>query len=444
MLSFTFLIFYVSSVAAFQAIRFSSIQQCGSFNVTFSGPQSTALPLTLSVVPFGSSAMPLYIPLPDLEWDSGTNTGVAITFLPYPAGTTFIASLDDARGRNTEFTSDIIKILPSDNSSCISTTKQAQTYTPEPPFSQCLPFNVTFDPAQAVPPVIRLFVPNGPNFLLNQTQGVIDPGTSSFTMVAFRGLPVVLLFRDGSDHFQSTNLLTVTGDVTSSSSCLPNLPNGVGSKKSQQAGLSKQAVIAIAASIASVVALLSALVCLHLFQRRGRRKAMRQCGIEGGHTFKPGGPLPLDSPSTRSSLNAITVINKSSPYPMEEYTSRPVSPYFIQSAPNEDVVDLRRQMQSLNAATADLDQILNTSVFMSIGGSRAWSPTLSPSTSQSPGIRSMESLARTKEQLNGGIPISPLSLTSNFRDSVILPANYMRMVSPSKVVGSPSVVFRGR
>jgi hypothetical protein len=236
---FLFLFFLSSPVTASATIRFSSIHQCTPFNVTFSGTQPTAFPLTLTVVPFGSSAVPLSIPLPDPAWHSETSTGVAITFLPYPAGTVFIASLDDAQGQGTGSTSDIIKILQSDDASCVSTTEQTQTYVAQPPFSQCQHFNVTFDPTQAVPPVVRLFVPTGQALLLNQTQESSDPGTTSFTMVAFRGQPTVLLFSDGSGRLQSTDLLTVTGDVTSSNRCFPVQPDQGNSKESRGAGLSR-------------------------------------------------------------------------------------------------------------------------------------------------------------------------------------------------------------
>lgn len=239
MLFFTPILFFLPSVLASTTIRFSSIPQCGPFNLTFSDDQPTAVPVALTVVPFGSSTVPITIPLPNPDWHSNTSTGIAITFLPYPAGTTFIASLDDAQGRSTGFTSDIIKILQSDNTSCVSTAEEIQTYTAEPPFSQCQPFNVTFDPTRVIPPVVRLFVPNGEAPLLNQTQDSYDPDTASYTMAAFRGQPAVLLFRDGSDNFQSTDLFTVTGDVTSSKSCFPAPPNKGDSKGSQQVGLSR-------------------------------------------------------------------------------------------------------------------------------------------------------------------------------------------------------------
>ena len=137
------------------------------------------------------------------------------------------------------FTSDIIRILQSNDASCVSTAEKIQTYTAEPPFSQCQPFNVTFDPTQAVPPVVRLFVPNVQAPLLNQTQDSHDPGTINFTMAAFRGQPAVLLFRDGSNHLQSTDLFTVIGDVTSSNGCLPPPPDDKDSEKSRQVGLSR-------------------------------------------------------------------------------------------------------------------------------------------------------------------------------------------------------------
>lgn len=239
MLFFIPIFFFLPSVIAFTAIRFSSIRQCGPFNVTFSGNRPTGLPLALIVVPFGSSATPISIPLPNPEWDSTTSTGIAITFLPYPAGTTFIASLNDAAGQGTGFTSDIIRILQSDDTSCVSTAEKAQTYTAKPPFSQCQPFNITFDPTRAVPPEVRLFVPNGQALLLNRTQDSHDPGTTGFVMAAFRGQPAVLLFRDGSNNLQSTDLFAVTGDVTSSKACLPPPPNINDSGKPQQTGLSR-------------------------------------------------------------------------------------------------------------------------------------------------------------------------------------------------------------
>lgn len=153
---------------------------------------------------------------------------------------------------------------------------------------------------------------------------------------------------------------------------------------------------------------------------------MQRQGIEGGPGFaKPTGAPHPDLQSLQSSWKAIAVINKPSPYPMERYTSRPISPHFSQSTPVRDALSSYRQMQSLNAATTELDRILNASAFTSNDGNRARSPSLSPSTPRSRDVQNSGSPIRTPEQLDVATPVSPLSFTSNFRDSII-PVSYIR------------------
>lgn len=184
-------------------------------------------------------------------------------------------------------------------------------------------------------------------------------------------------------------------------------------------------MIGIVASIAGVVTLLSILIAVYLFLQRRRggraRRAAQRMGIEGGPDFTgPGASPPLVPPSAQSSANGINIINKPLPYPMEEYTSTPTSPYFVQAMPNNHTLDRDRQMQSLNAATADLDQILNAPVFTPIDGT-----TMSPSTPHSRGAQTSPQSIGTREQPKATIPISPLSFISNFRDSIV-PASYIR------------------
>lgn len=167
------------------------------------------------------------------------------------------------------------------------------------------------------------------------------------------------------------------------------------------------------------MALLSILVLVHFFLRyRRTREATRQKGIERGPSLtKPGITPPPDPQPVQSSWNTITIINKPTPYPMEKYTSRPISPYLVQSTPHNYVPDRSQQMQSLNAATADLDQILNASVFISHGEEGPWSSSLSPSTPHSRDIQHTEPPIRTKNRPGATIPVSPLSLSS-LRDSI--------------------------
>ena len=182
-------------------------------------------------------------------------------------------------------------------------------------------------------------------------------------------------------------------------------------------------MIGIVASIAAVVTLLSVVVAMYYFlqRRQGGRinRAARKMGIEGGPGLnEPGIPSPLDPQSAQEFPG--NVINKPTPYPMEKYTSTPTSPYFVQSMPNNYV----QQMQSLNAATADLDQILNASVFTPNRGTKAWSPTMSLSTPSSRGVQTSEPPIGKREQPKAMIPVSPLSFMSDFGDSI--PASYVR------------------
>ena len=186
-------------------------------------------------------------------------------------------------------------------------------------------------------------------------------------------------------------------------------------------------MIGIVASIAVVVTLLSILVVVYFFLQRRRcgqdHRATKQKGIEGRSEL--GISPPSDPQSAQSSGNAIQVINKPTPYPMEKYTSTPISPYFVQSTPSNYSLNRRRQMQSLDAATADLDQLLHASVFTPIDDIKAWSPTLSPSTPRSRGVQSSEPSFRTREQPKVTIPVSPSSFMSNLEDSII-PTIYIR------------------
>jgi hypothetical protein len=209
--------------ARFDSINFSTVEQCGDFKVLFSGGKlPAALPLSLTVVPFNLT--PIVIGIADTAWDNTTLKGAAFTFLPFPAGTEFVASLDDADGHSTAFVSDIIKVQPSDNTTCLPTSSQVapRIYTVDPSVSQCEEFHVTYDPSiEATAPTVRAFFPKTFSFPMNQSANGSIPGNASYTMAAARGLQTVLMLSDNSEHRESTTLLSVEGDTSSSSGCLP-------------------------------------------------------------------------------------------------------------------------------------------------------------------------------------------------------------------------------
>jgi hypothetical protein len=218
------LIYGPQGVLSFNTITFSSVTQCGSFNVSFVGGQPpSALPLTLTVLPLDSTN-PLSIPISRNAWNPKTSTGAAVTFLPIAAGMVFVASLDDANGVGTGLVSDVTKIQPSDNSSCLPAASIATTsttpYTLNGTLSQCLPFNVSFNSTTANAPTIRAFSPRGSSFLVNSTSESNDMAT--FVMDDQRENEIVLLLDDGHGNRQTTDLITVQGDSSSSTDCLQN------------------------------------------------------------------------------------------------------------------------------------------------------------------------------------------------------------------------------
>lgn len=239
----------LSSIAsAFKIIQFSNIEQwqvsgsrtgladayylcSGPFNISFSvGKLPESLPLTLTVLPFDSA--PISITIPSPSWDASTLTGAAITFLPLAAGTTFIASLDDANGRGVGPVSDIIRIQPSNDDSCTTPANPlTQQYTVSSALSQCQPFQVTYNlTAHPSAPTVRAFIPRGPSYYLNQTENAkyatVPPfEIASYEMTALRGVQILMLFEDKLGYRESSNLTTVLGDVSSSKGCLAFFTN---------------------------------------------------------------------------------------------------------------------------------------------------------------------------------------------------------------------------
>jgi hypothetical protein len=222
-LALSFLLTYGSQdVLAFDSITFSSIAQCKSFNISFVGDQAPpALPLTLTVVPLNSTNL-VSIPIPHEAWNAQTSTGAAITFLPFAAGTQFLASLDDVNGQGTGKVSDIIKIQPSDDSGCLfageNITDPTPSYTLVGSLSQCEPFALSFNATSENSPTVRVFRPKGPSFFINSTSE--SPGMATFVTKVQRGKEIVMLFDDGHSNRQTTELTTVGGDSSSSVDCI--------------------------------------------------------------------------------------------------------------------------------------------------------------------------------------------------------------------------------
>lgn len=232
------------ALSVFQFVAYSRVSQCGPFNVSFWGGQPpVALPLTLTVIPFNST--PLAFVVPNSAWDSSTNSGSYATFLPLPAGVAFLASLDDAAGQNAALISDVTEVLPSTNTSCIS----SDTAAPAPfqlvnsEVSQCLPFSVTVSwntSSQDHRLSTRAFIPTSLSFELQWASFRTSQGVDTFTFIlnAAEGLHIVFLFDDGQGNRQASDLLSVGSGP---SKCLETSSAALAGSE----GISRSAIFAI-------------------------------------------------------------------------------------------------------------------------------------------------------------------------------------------------------
>ncbi|KAI8978871.1 hypothetical protein BD414DRAFT_373787, partial [Trametes punicea] len=264
----------------FASITFSEVKQCGSFSVYFAGGKApAALPLTLSILPINGT--PVFITLPDDAWNSTAQTGEAITFLPFPEGTQFIASLDDADGHGTALVSDILIIDPSEtnDTSCLPADPSpfAPKFTVDGPLRQCESFVVDFDPTQGISaPSIRGFIPQGASFPVNQSEAALGTsGNATYTMDAQRDSQVLFLFSDQNGYKETSPLFPVFGDVESSTACIPmnSLANAASleSTTSSEHVAPKIAVIVVAVAGGVVVIIAVAMVAWYVIHRRKMR-----------------------------------------------------------------------------------------------------------------------------------------------------------------------------
>ncbi|KAF9556732.1 hypothetical protein CPC08DRAFT_820277 [Agrocybe pediades] len=211
-------------VAQVNGLKFNitDVQQCQPIMVSFEGTNLTGpgVPAALTVIPVNSTAIsipvdPSYIP-----------TGIAITFLPLPAGSNFLASLDDSAGDSLIDVSDLIRVLPSSgfsNSTCLVAMRSVaqRRFSLATNVSQCEEMSIMYDTTVvSKAPSIRVFSPKGQSSLLNLTSDDPATGTAKYLMDFPRGKEVVLLMDDGNTIKETSPLITVAGDASSDSSCL--------------------------------------------------------------------------------------------------------------------------------------------------------------------------------------------------------------------------------
>ncbi|KAF9483520.1 hypothetical protein BDN70DRAFT_918407 [Pholiota conissans] len=258
--------------------NFTTVRQCAPVNITFSGSNLAVAPTFLTIVPLESNAIVVPLQNPAL-----ISTGISLTFLPLAAGSNFLASLDDVRGENLISVSDLIRVLPSsgDNSSCLPNPENdtPRRFTIGETVSQCEDFTVIYDTvAVSKAPSVRLYSPRGPSFLLNNTSDDPATGLATYTMNFSRGREVVLLIDDGGTFRETSSLLTVGGDSSSSKACLQHNINGNTTNTATSASsadtprISKAVIIGAATGGVAVITIALGMVIFVIRDRRRRRK----------------------------------------------------------------------------------------------------------------------------------------------------------------------------
>ncbi|KAI0632526.1 hypothetical protein C8Q77DRAFT_930624 [Trametes polyzona] len=302
------------AAARFASISFSDVKQCGSFTVDFVGGQApAALPLTLSLLPLNGT--PFFITLPANAWNATTQTGAAIAFLPFPAGTEFIASLDDADGQGTALVSDVLVVDPSDSDD-----------------TSCLPTGTTpvrFDPSQGrASPSIRAFTPRGASFPVNQSAPFDDAsGIANYTMDAERDTQVIFLFKDG-DYAETSARLPVFGDIQSSDACIPTNPLA-NAAMLESTGSSTHVtpkiaviVIAVCGGVVAIVAMAMVAWCV-VHRRKTRAEKFTKLAEAQSPTerdpekLQPPQRLPFDTRRVSPPPRIITSVNTSPISPVD-------------------------------------------------------------------------------------------------------------------------------
>lgn len=182
-------------------------QQCEPFTIGFSGSGDlTPLPpATLSILPFNSTA--IFVPIPNPE----LSPGIDLSFLPIPAGSDFVTSIDDGSGENLIKVSDILRVLPSPtgNSSCTPSPSPRKFSLNATTVSQCEEMVIRYNAsAVARSPTVRLYNPTGSSTELNQTSDDPVKGIAKYLVSFSRGKSVMFLLDDGVDVHETTPLLT--------------------------------------------------------------------------------------------------------------------------------------------------------------------------------------------------------------------------------------------
>ena len=173
------------------------------------------IPTQITLLP--SDAQAFYIELPTSSLRN-TTTEIDVTFLPLPANTTFLLSLD-RHGKSVAPVSDFLTVDSSSDATCL-----ANTTLPSPGIfqvsqnlSSCQPFSVTYNTSLIQKaPQIRLYQPGQNSSLVNLVANQSVAGNAMYVLPAVSNKSVLLI--NSGDALTQT--LTVQSSGTNLASYL--------------------------------------------------------------------------------------------------------------------------------------------------------------------------------------------------------------------------------
>lgn len=234
---FFFIYLFVSSNSALAAsfnTTFPTQQfQCTNFNVNISSSQQPAFPLTLLILP-ASSSTPLFINIPESQWNPANNSLSFNTILPYPSGMKFMAAIQDSQSdRDASVISQVYTMQGTPDTSCFAPEKNLPSrnffaLNPSPPLecssqtlsvgipNQLITANTTvFDNLQATG-----YIPGGSAFFLKQAADVqFAASSATWTVDIPAAQDFMFLFEyrapNGTTLFDTSAFQTVQNGTTS-------------------------------------------------------------------------------------------------------------------------------------------------------------------------------------------------------------------------------------
>ena len=190
----------------------SQVTQCAPVSISFSGIlDSNNIPTTITLLP--SDAQAFYIDLPTSSLRN-TSTGIDVTFLPLPAHTTFLLSLN-RQGESVAPVTDFLTVSPSGDATCLASTTlpSPDIFHVSQNLSPCQPFTVTYNSSLIQKaPKIRLYQPGQDSSLVNLVENQSVAGAATYVLPSLSKKSILLI--DGG------NALTQTLTVQSSGASL--------------------------------------------------------------------------------------------------------------------------------------------------------------------------------------------------------------------------------